>query len=244
MFQRQKFKIRTNHHTPELHSYKIALQAAKTKPEHDDAKYKFKQFVQEKKLGPTFHRAMCSTVPAAITLSMFFAIQGMANAPVESMTVAGMGWFPDLTVPDPLYILPILAAGTLALNLKLQHDDIYSGKKIPKDIIFLPALTLLVLAQFPAALNVYCLSTNILTLLGWRMFRLKAIRRVLDLGKTIRWEDKDLPMGLHSRFGTFDNPFSKTATEVVDNKIISQTLDPIGIQKAIQNQKLKKKTSK
>ena len=39
--------------------------------------------------------------------SMFFGIRGMAGAPVPSMTMGGIGWFTDLTVADPIYLLPV-----------------------------------------------------------------------------------------------------------------------------------------
>ena len=50
--------------------------------------------------------------------SMFFGIRGMANTPVESMKFGGLGWFTDLTVSDPIMLLPVS---------KIGHRPTFSG---------------------------------------------------------------------------------------------------------------------
>ena len=47
--------------------------------------------------------------------SMFFGIRGMVGAPVQSLTTGGILWFPDLTLADPTFILPILTASTFRI---------------------------------------------------------------------------------------------------------------------------------
>jgi membrane protein insertase Oxa1/YidC/SpoIIIJ len=49
------------------------------------------------------------TVPFQI--SMFFSLRSMANLPVPQFLVGGTAWFPDLTMADPTYILPVAACG-------------------------------------------------------------------------------------------------------------------------------------
>jgi membrane protein insertase Oxa1/YidC/SpoIIIJ len=46
-------------------------------------------------------------VQAPIFISFFFGIRKMAELPVGSMKAGGALWFTDLTIPDPLYILPV-----------------------------------------------------------------------------------------------------------------------------------------
>ncbi len=45
-------------------------------------------------------------------LGLFFGLQKMAKYPVfyDDLSVGGMMWFTDLTIPDPLYILPLTSA--------------------------------------------------------------------------------------------------------------------------------------
>jgi YidC/Oxa1 family membrane protein insertase len=47
---------------------------------------------------------------AGIVFTVFLALQGMANLPVESLKKGGVAWFQDLSVPDPTYYLPALAS--------------------------------------------------------------------------------------------------------------------------------------
>ena len=43
----------------------------------------------------------------------------MANLPVESMKVGGLLWFPDLTIADPYFILPILCSASMLLTIEV-----------------------------------------------------------------------------------------------------------------------------
>ena len=47
----------------------------------------------------------------------------MANLPVETMQTGGLLWFPDLTLADPLHLLPFLTSATLlaTIEVKLKH---------------------------------------------------------------------------------------------------------------------------
>lgn len=44
----------------------------------------------------------------------------MANLPVESMTTGGCLWFPDLTIAQPFYGLPLMTAVTLWLTIEVS----------------------------------------------------------------------------------------------------------------------------
>ena len=43
----------------------------------------------------------------------------MANLPVESMKTGGLLWFPDLTIADPFFLLPILCSGSMLLTIEV-----------------------------------------------------------------------------------------------------------------------------
>lgn len=55
-----------------------------------------------------------------IFLSVFGGLRGMANLPVESWKTGGALWFPDLTVPDPLFIIPALSAASIFAVFKVS----------------------------------------------------------------------------------------------------------------------------
>ena len=52
-------------------------------------------------------------------VSYFMAIRGMAYAPVTSMMAGGALWFPDLTMPDPSFILPIMSCAGFLISLEV-----------------------------------------------------------------------------------------------------------------------------
>lgn len=55
-------------------------------------------------------------------LGMFKLTRGMAALPVPGLETAGFLWIPDLTMPDPFYILPCLSTVMMVLSMKVcQH---------------------------------------------------------------------------------------------------------------------------
>ena len=60
-----------------------------------------------------------------IFISFFLASSKMAWAPVESMKTGGALWFPDLTVADPTYLLPVITALTLGVIIEVSIDSEY-----------------------------------------------------------------------------------------------------------------------
>lgn len=63
--------------------------------------------------------AVMPLVQLPLFLSFFIAIRKMAAVPVESMKTGGILWFEDLTVPDPYYILPVLACGSFVASIEV-----------------------------------------------------------------------------------------------------------------------------
>jgi YidC/Oxa1 family membrane protein insertase len=57
-------------------------------------------------------------------ISFFLGIRGLANYPLESMMYGGALWFPDLTVCDPYYILPVFTAVTMFITMEVCHSYI------------------------------------------------------------------------------------------------------------------------
>ncbi|XP_039565479.1 mitochondrial inner membrane protein OXA1L-like, partial [Passer montanus] len=58
-------------------------------------------------------------VQTPLFVSFFFALQGMAAAPVPGLLQGGLGWFPNLAAPDPFYVLPVLVTASTWLVLEV-----------------------------------------------------------------------------------------------------------------------------
>ena len=54
-----------------------------------------------------------------IFLSVFYGVNAMAALPITSMKTGGLFWFTDLTVPDPVFMLPLLTAATLFATIEV-----------------------------------------------------------------------------------------------------------------------------
>ena len=50
---------------------------------------------------------------APIFISFFIALREMANLPVPSLQTGGLWWFQDLTLSDPIYVLPLVVTATM-----------------------------------------------------------------------------------------------------------------------------------
>lgn len=46
----------------------------------------------------------------------------MANLPVPSLQTGGLWWFQDLTVSDPIYVLPLVVTATMWGVLEVSWD--------------------------------------------------------------------------------------------------------------------------
>lgn len=52
-------------------------------------------------------------------MSVFVGIREMTSLPVQSLQNGGIMWFTDLTVPDPLYVLPFITMSTLLATIEV-----------------------------------------------------------------------------------------------------------------------------
>ena len=120
-------------------------------------------------------------------MSMFIGLRGMANLPVESMCNGGLGWFTDLSVSDPFYLLPAATATTLFLQLKLGADGINLNQVGPMFKNFMkygaPSIVFVATMNFPAAVTFYWFTTNIISVCQAKVIRTKSIRKKLGIPK-------------------------------------------------------------
>jgi YidC/Oxa1 family membrane protein insertase len=62
-----------------------------------------------------------------VFISFFWAIRGMTELPLESMKTGGLYWFTDLTVPDPAYVLPLMACLAFITNVEVICSTVKSS---------------------------------------------------------------------------------------------------------------------
>ncbi|CAF3352649.1 unnamed protein product [Rotaria sp. Silwood1] len=118
-------------------------------------------------------------------ISLFLGIRGLANYPLESMMYGGVLWFPDLTVADPYYILPVFTAFTMFITMEL---GIETGMRtanlgpIGRNALrVIPFLSLFFTVHFSSALTLYWATSNVISLVQSVVLRQPSIRKALRL---------------------------------------------------------------
>lgn len=96
-----------------------------------------------------------------IFLVLYYTIMEFES--LESFRTGGLFWFQDLTVADPLYILPVIYIATMAVSQEIAMKNTAPAQK--KIMRLLPPVFGVVLAVggFPAGLFVYWVASNVIS---------------------------------------------------------------------------------
>ncbi|ONK55136.1 uncharacterized protein A4U43_UnF7280 [Asparagus officinalis] len=123
-------------------------------------------------------------IQGPIFISFFLAIQNMVEK-VPSFKGGGALWFTDLTIPDPLYALPILTGLTFLATVELNMQEGMEGnpmegtmKKFSRGMA---VLTVPLTATFPQAVFCYWITSNLFSLVYGAVLKRKIVRKFLNL---------------------------------------------------------------
>jgi YidC/Oxa1 family membrane protein insertase len=109
-------------------------------------------------------------LPMLIQLPVFLSFYWVLLEAVEMRQAPFFGWLQDLSSKDPFFILPIIMAGAMFLQYKLQPtpaDPIQA-----KVFMILPLVMSVTFAFFPAGLVLYWVTNTILTIVQqWNINR-------------------------------------------------------------------------
>ncbi|GAB2271803.1 hypothetical protein Dimus_006634 [Dionaea muscipula] len=127
-------------------------------------------------------------IQGPIFISFFLAISNMVEK-VPSFKVGGALWFTDLTTPDNMYALPVLAALTFLITVECNMQEGLEGNAVAgtmkKFSRVLALLTVPFTASFPKALFCYWITSNLFSLSYGLVLRLPQVRKFLGLPKVI-----------------------------------------------------------
>ncbi|KAJ4423788.1 hypothetical protein N0V82_001527 [Gnomoniopsis sp. IMI 355080] len=115
--------------------------------------------------GVKMGRMFLPMLQLPLAYGMFKLTRAMALLPVPGLDSAGALWFPDLTVADPLYILPCV--GSVMMYLTVKRSLPFMAAEQAKMMKMLPwilgPIGFVVSLSFPAAVQVYFAATALLT---------------------------------------------------------------------------------
>ncbi|KAJ6554491.1 60Kd inner membrane protein-domain-containing protein [Mycena capillaripes] len=124
-------------------------------------------------------------VQLPISIGMFFGVKKMCELPVLQLTQSGFAWLPDLTVPGPYYILPILVAASGNLMISMSARDMDTSRPVMGHVMnFIRVVTFAAIYwmdKFPSGLLVCLLVTSLTAVLQSAIFRVPAFRAALKI---------------------------------------------------------------
>jgi YidC/Oxa1 family membrane protein insertase len=101
-------------------------------------------------------------LPMLIQLPVFLSFYWVLLEAVEMRQAPFVGWLQDLSSKDPLFILPIIMAGAMFLQYKLQPTP--ADPVQAKVFMILPLVMSVTFAFFPAGLVLYWVTNTVLTI--------------------------------------------------------------------------------
>lgn len=115
------------------------------------------ELYKEEKVNPA---AGC--LPMLIQLPVFFAFYWVLVESVEMRQAPFIGWIQDLSSRDPYFILPVIMAGAMFLQYKLQPTP--ADPVQAKVFMIMPLVMSVMFAFFPAGLVLYWVTNTLLTI--------------------------------------------------------------------------------
>ncbi len=146
-----------------------AMQEIQPKTKYIQQKYKDDAQLMQKKTMELYKEhgvnPLGGCLPLLIQMPIFLAFyQSLVNFQYIDAANVGFLWIIDLSKPDPLYILAILAAGTTFLQQKISMVE--SNDPTQKAMLyFMPVMMAWIALKMPAGLPLYWVVFNILGIL-------------------------------------------------------------------------------
>ena len=138
-----------------------------------------------------------------VFLTFFLTLRRMANYPVESLKTGGFLWVTDMSIPDPLFILPVITSLTLWATMEISFRSgkwivgfwylqliikyIFAGLNPNQTAIFkygariIPFVALIFTYNFPAVIMTYWCTNNFLSVVQVIALKQPAVRTFLNI---------------------------------------------------------------
>jgi len=150
-----------------LKSIKTTIAMRRLKPEVDALNEKFKDDAQAKNLAMMElwkkHgvNPFGGCLPQLVQMPVWFAMYTTLQTAVEMYHVRFL-WFPDLSAPDPYYVLPLLLGAFMILQQRIVPQQGMDPVQAKMMMWMLPGVFTVMMLFLPAALGVYMLTNSML----------------------------------------------------------------------------------
>lgn len=194
----QREAVKLNNVLPEMTKLTNRMTEAKqsgNKFEFSKAYSELTLFQKKHDVNP-FRGFLIPLVQAPVFISFFIALRQMSYLPVPSMQTGGVLWFPDLTIADPFYILPLAVTGTMFFILELGAESGIDNPnlRVMKTVFRIMPLVILPLTiNFPTAVFTYWLTSNSFSLAQVALLRHPLVRERLSIPERVQHPASALP---------------------------------------------------
>ncbi|KAL3314919.1 hypothetical protein Ciccas_006451 [Cichlidogyrus casuarinus] len=118
-----------------------------------------------------------------IFLSVFNGLRGIANLPVDSFKTGGLLWFADFTIPDPYFVLPAIAMGSMLFMFEFGVDA--STQALSPTIRWFmrgfPIVGFFFILNTPSAIVWYWATSNFISIIQSFSLRAPAVKKMFKL---------------------------------------------------------------
>jgi YidC/Oxa1 family membrane protein insertase len=171
MVETQRNSSRMAHVQPELSLLKTRYERIGTPSRQDQLQFSTQMMALFKRYNVKPFRAfLAPIVQMPLFIGMFFGLKKMPEICPDLLKSGGMYWFPDLTVPDPNYILPVMASATFLALVESGREQMTASTPGIKGEIMINVFRLLALFSLPVCISFhsgmlcYWTANNLLTL--------------------------------------------------------------------------------
>jgi YidC/Oxa1 family membrane protein insertase len=136
---------------------KITEMRERLKDKPQEMQMQMMKIYKDEKVNP-----MGGCLPMLVQIPVFLALYNVLSSSVEFRGAPWIGWITDLSVPDPLYILPFVMACTTVLQTALNPAP--PDPMQAKMMWLMPLMFSVMFFFFPSGLVVYWITNNILSI--------------------------------------------------------------------------------
>jgi YidC/Oxa1 family membrane protein insertase len=139
------------------------MQALQTRYKGDPQKLQQAMMELYKEHGMSPFSSLSGCLPMLIPLPVFFALFFVFQNTIEFRGVSFL-WFPDISVKDPFYVIPVLVAVTTMLMSWIGMRGMKANEQQKMMMYLMPAMMLIFFFSMASGLNLYYFIQNLASL--------------------------------------------------------------------------------
>jgi YidC/Oxa1 family membrane protein insertase len=182
MVHAQRAASRMAHVQPELQALKDRYERISSPTRNDQMQFStnMQALFKRYKVNP-FQTIVAPVVQIPLFIGMFFGLKKVSTYFPDELKAGGMLWFTDLSVPDPLYILPVMSSATFLLLVELGKEQMLraggSSVAMLNAFRFMCIVSLPLVVNFEASMLLYWVANNLLTCCQTLALQTPALRK-------------------------------------------------------------------